>query len=34
MHKRIAEVEAAFMGEKQVLYLGIEIAERTVGQEV
>lgn len=34
LHKRIAEVEAAFMGEKQVLYLGIEIAERTVGQEV
>lgn len=34
LHKRIAEVEAAFMTEKQVLYLGIEIAEWTAGQEV
>ena len=34
LHKRIAEVEAEFMGERQVLYLGIEIAERTAGQEL
>lgn len=27
LHKRIAEVEADFMGERQILYLGIEIAE-------
>lgn len=27
LHKRIAEVEAEFMGERQILYLGIEIAE-------
>jgi len=25
LHKRIAEIEASFMGEKQILYLGIEI---------
>ena len=27
LHRRIAEVEADFMGERQTLYLGIEIAE-------
>ena len=32
LHKRIAEVEAEFMGERQVLYLGIEIAGQTAGQ--
>lgn len=26
LHKRIAEIETSFMGEKRILYLGIEIA--------
>ena len=33
LHKRIAEVEAEFMGERKVLYLGIEIADETSGGE-
>lgn len=28
LHKRIAEVEADFMGRKTVIYLGIEIVEK------
>ena len=31
LHKRIAEVEAEFMGERQVLYLGIEIVSGASG---
>ncbi|MCI9141327.1 MAG: hypothetical protein HFH87_01740 [Lachnospiraceae bacterium] len=33
LHKRIAEVEAEFMGKRQVLYLGIEIADEASGRE-
>ena len=29
LHKRVAEVEVAFMGRKTVLYLGIEMVEKT-----
>ena len=27
LHKRIAEIEASLMGEKQILYLGIEMED-------
>lgn len=33
LHKRIAEVEADFLGERHVLYLGIEIVGQASGQE-
>lgn len=33
LHKRIAEVEAEFMGKRQVLYLGIEIEGESPGRE-